>query len=732
MGKRNISIRFLLVIGISLIFIAAMGLLTIIAVGTVKNLGKSLTEISEDSICRGASYLFLERARKTASSYATELKNVSSLTDILATQLTAAFKNYDYCLFNDKQKWARVSGLSINPQDGIINYPDKDIKIFCGSTAMLSDNIKKKLYYVSDYFRFMKDVCDKNPLYLSSWIFLSDDKVLIEYINKVSVTQGSQTQSGFTNPLSFRIYGGSFPQWSKIINDNDIQILCRSYDLYDAKGRVIGKCGIKIDADGLLTGISNYDFSGTTKKPLLKNGNAILNSESKKNGYSTFIIDGADASLIVFPIKYYERFGLLKQNIGSAEQNDILKISDSRDKQIVELAKKLLKEESGFNVLTFSDGEKFIVTYAKLSENGWIVGTIVPLNNLLTVAQVTEIEMYSLIKRLTIVLFCLCMMFYLIAVGLILFAFKRFLLKPIAGMITEIKKVGKGDFNAKLSETGVYEISSLAQTFNKMTENLTKYMAKLEEEVTERSEMEVEIEMAKNIQKSLLPFLTKLFKREEFELYADLLETKSITGNFYDYFFITRDRIVALVADISGKGVPAAYYMTILKSLIREACTVKHADPGGALEEVNDTLFKDHKVGMVVSLALLYYDIPSGNIQYAGAGDVGIAMVNKDGGGQILADLNSSNMLAVNESTKYKTKKAMLGTSDIVLLYTAGVLEGFSSQNADRKKKLTEFLSKNHVLPLEELFPRLFSEIKGAEKDKKIDNATIVAVKKLD
>jgi len=150
----------------------------------------------------------------------------------------------------------------------------------------------------------------------------------------------------------------------------------------------------------------------------------------------------------------------------------------------------------------------------------------------------------------------------------------NFLAKTISSPILKLKdaveKLGKGNFDTHVKEEGTNETIQLARTFNNLGKDLKDYIAKLEEEISQRKQMESEINVARKIQKPQLPNTTKEFIRNEFSLYADLLPAKNVAGDFYDFFYLNKEKtkLAVLIGDVSGKGVPAAFLWVFPKQLL--------------------------------------------------------------------------------------------------------------------------------------------------------------------
>ena len=191
--------------------------------------------------------------------------------------------------------------------------------------------------------------------------------------------------------------------------------------------------------------------------------------------------------------------------------------------------------------------------------------------------------------------------------------------RPIRMLSDIVKKMGKGNFNIKIKEQGSLEVTELIKSFNYLGEELQEYIKNLEIEIKTRQKVEDDIRVAAGIQLSLLPEVTSKFKSEEFSLSAQLDPAKDVSGDFYDFFYLGEDKIVLVLADVSGKGIPAAFFMALSKTVLRNVCE-NETDPAVALSKTNNILSTNNTECMFVTIFLVYYDIKTGKADFANAG----------------------------------------------------------------------------------------------------------------
>ncbi len=265
-----------------------------------------------------------------------------------------------------------------------------------------------------------------------------------------------------------------------------------------------------------------------------------------------------------------------------------------------------------------------------------------------------------------------------LVVGLVLALwFSGSISKPILHLRDGLAKVGQGLFQSQVAPSGPREIRQLGRTFNDLGRELSDYTQRLQEETAARESVMSEVRIARQIQESMLPPLQQLFTDQpEFDIYAVNIPAKEVAGDFYDAFFLEDGRLCLIIGDVSGKGVAAALFMAVTRTLLRNICP-SESDPGRALFKANNTLSANNDACMFVTLFLAYYDVRSGRIDYANAGHDQALLLKPDcpvtGFGRL-----SNPAMGVIDGYVYKTGQADLGQGETLFLYTDGVTEAAS------------------------------------------------------
>lgn len=224
------------------------------------------------------------------------------------------------------------------------------------------------------------------------------------------------------------------------------------------------------------------------------------------------------------------------------------------------------------------------------------------------------------------------------------------------------------------------EIEHLATSIQQMESDINNYILTLTVFTAERERIGAELTVATNIQASMLPTHFPAFpERPEFDLYATMTPAKEVGGDFYDFFLVDDDHLAMVIADVSGKGVPAALFMVIAKTLLKNALQSGRS-PSDALEHVNNQLCENNDEGMIVTTWAGVLEIKSGLLTCANAGHEPPALQRAGEDFQLVIEKHGF-VLAGLEDMKYKNYEIQLEPEDVLFLYTDGVGEATTLEN---------------------------------------------------
>lgn len=226
----------------------------------------------------------------------------------------------------------------------------------------------------------------------------------------------------------------------------------------------------------------------------------------------------------------------------------------------------------------------------------------------------------------------------------------------------------------------INEISSLVAAISGMEDETLKYIDNLSTAISEKQRMGTELRIASLIQQGSLPSVFPAFPdRKEFDLFASMEPAKEVGGDFYDFFLIDSDHLALVMADVSGKGVPAAVFMMATKILINERAHVG-GTPAEILSVVNDRICEHNGAEMFVTVWLGILEISTGKLTFANAGHDDPA-ISVGGGNFDMVKNKHGLVIGAMGGLKYKDSEIVLGKGDKIFLYTDGVPEATNKNN---------------------------------------------------
>ena len=265
--------------------------------------------------------------------------------------------------------------------------------------------------------------------------------------------------------------------------------------------------------------------------------------------------------------------------------------------------------------------------------------------------------------------------------AVIAYFISRTISKPIIRLTDTVKGTGEGDFDRKSDIDSRDEIGDLARGFNKMQDNLKRYTENLKTVTAEKERIGAELNVAAKIQADMLPRIFPAFPhKKEIDLFASMNPAKEVGGDFYDFFLIDHDHLALVIADVSGKGVPAALFMVISKTLIKNRA-VQGGTPAQILADVNNQLCEGNDADMFVTCWLGICDLSTGKITAASAGHEFPAVCGSDRKFEILKDKHGF-VLAGMEGARYRDYEIHLEKGGSIFVYTDGVPEATDAGSA--------------------------------------------------
>lgn len=266
-------------------------------------------------------------------------------------------------------------------------------------------------------------------------------------------------------------------------------------------------------------------------------------------------------------------------------------------------------------------------------------------------------------------------------------------------------------------------------TINKTLEEINHVRTSMEEHHQLLS-IQHDLETAREIQLAILPMDFPPFPhRKDFDIYASMMAAREVGGDFYDFFMIDNDRLGFVIGDVSGKGVPAAIFMAVSRTLIR-ATGLKGIPVDECIEYANHLLCNESASCMFVTVFYGILDIRTGEIQYVNGGHNPPCLIRAEGKLEHVP-LTGGTILGFADHEKYRTGSIRLRKGDTIYLYTDGVTEAFNNTGeAYGEARLESWLTGHATDSIQELIKGTISEIQEfSDTVPQSDDITLMAIR---
>ena len=256
------------------------------------------------------------------------------------------------------------------------------------------------------------------------------------------------------------------------------------------------------------------------------------------------------------------------------------------------------------------------------------------------------------------------------------------IVKPLEAITGKVRSLGGDDlmFNMEDEYRTHDEIEVLAESFAMLSGKTLEYIATVERVTTEKERIGAELSLATRIQADMLPNIYPTFPdREEFDIYASMEPAKEVGGDFYDFFLIDDDHLCMIIADVSGKGVPAALFMMASKIILANNAMMGKS-PAQILTETNASICANNREEMFVTVWIGILEISTGKLTAANAGHEYPALQHPNGKFKLFKDKHGF-VIGNIDGVKYEEYELMLEPGSKLFIYTDGVTEATNSNS---------------------------------------------------
>ncbi len=313
---------------------------------------------------------------------------------------------------------------------------------------------------------------------------------------------------------------------------------------------------------------------------------------------------------------------------------------------------------------------------------------------------------------LLLILFIICALILTLLFILIRYQISKEVVSGVYSINDSLGQITGGNLETKADFRNSIEFDGLSDGINSMVDRLKELIKEAE------GRIDAELKMASKIQLSFLPHEFPAFPdRKEFELFASMVPAKEVGGDFYDYFLTDDDHLALVMADVSGKGLPAAMFMVMGKDKIRHSVLKHGADVAEAVKEVNLELIKENDAGLFVTVWLGVIDLKTGHMDYVNAGHEYPAICRQGEGFTAEDDVHCP-PVAARKKAKFEAGSFELRSGDTIYLYTDGVTEANDPEGEMfRRSRMLDALNKDTDGSVQEIDASVRKAISDFVKD---------------
>lgn len=452
----------------------------------------------------------------------------------------------------------------------------------------------------------------------------------------------------------------------------------------------------------------------------------VLNTDFGKSGYAFLVNENGE---------------VMVSGNGEGEESELHKTGDLRESRNLSLAaaaKEMTEGNSGMKKMNLDNREVYLA-YAPLTAPGWSFAAVLEVEKVVAPAKQMQQEILQMTEESggkqnkamrQMLWLCLCVT----AVVMTIVSFASAMLGnkisgPVRKLTKAVAEMDGGNMDKRVQLHTRDELEELGKTFNAMAEQISSYIKNLKKVTAEKERIRTELCVAAGIQSDMLPKAEEhSMERKEISMAARMVPAKEVGGDFYDFFYTDEDHFIFVVADVAGKGVPAALFMviamTMLRSRIPQAKTLEQA-----VEEVNESLCRGNPNSMFVTAWIGRLTLSEGKLEYVNAGHNPPLICSRQGVRYLTG--TGDMVLGGRSEQSYRQSELKLEPGDLLLLYTDGVTEAMDTEhNQYGEERLGRMLEKNRNLEPEKLISAVWQDVSVFEGgEPQFDDITMLALR---
>ncbi len=377
-------------------------------------------------------------------------------------------------------------------------------------------------------------------------------------------------------------------------------------------------------------------------------------------------------------------------------------------------AYEMTEGKSGVVPVTLN-GREYYLAYAPMPKFQWSLGSLALKSEVVSGVQEAKDDVLGLSQGLTDSISGFFMGTFremaisIAVIFVVIFFLSQFaaglMVRPLLTLTAGVDEIAQGNLDAKLKVRTGDELEELSDTVNQMTDELKLYIENLAQITEEQEKIQTELNLSRAIQVGMLPdFYPNFEGNPHYELFASMNAARQVGGDFYDFYMLDENHLALTVADVSGKGIPAALFMVISKTILKNtALAAGHSmgadnvDWGRVMERMNRHLCENNEEMMFVTVFFGVLDIRSGEFAYVNGGH-NPPLIGRVRGEtaqwEYIREEKKSHMVGVIETASYQGRHLTLSPGDMLYFYTDGVTEAMDEEkNLYTEERLQETLT---------------------------------------
>ncbi|MBO4779538.1 MAG: SpoIIE family protein phosphatase, partial [Selenomonadaceae bacterium] len=503
--------------------------------------------------------------------------------------------------------------------------------------------------------------------------------------NKKDGDTDSGGMTNFTYEIIYDFNARKRP-WYVAAKNADKPVISGLYSTIDHSSgnyyQQIGASAPFYDAAGNLAGVAGLDYSN---EDVYAEINRLMESERSVS----FVLD--ERGRIIFSSQSSGTLAVNNSN-DLVERSGEHDLRNSPEKSLAEAAVAMVSGEYGVLPVVL-DGKDSYIAFAPMTKTGWSFGMVTDGEEILNETrgtndyfqeQVAKLQAqmryeYSYMNNLVIAVpVAVLIILFLMSTGL-----SRRFVKPIHELSDGVREIANGNLDKKLDIKTGDEIEHLAVCFNAMTDELKTYMANLTKETAEKERLATELDVATEIQRGMLP---KDFPdRADFELLATMTPAKEVGGDFYDFYFLDETHLAITVADVSGKGIFAALFMVISKTVLNNFVKTFYKQNGLApvVAAANEQLCANNEAMMFVTAFIGVLNLETGELVYVNGGHNPPVIYRAETNRCEFLDVKKNFVLGPMDGIPFIEQRMTFKRGDLIFIYTDGVTEALNVKDEE-------------------------------------------------